>query len=180
MQRPGDAGLEVWVDPAMLETWVQFLSGRSPGEGNGNPLQYSCLENPVDRGDWQATAHGVTRARHDLARSFFLYVFPSLRLLRGAGHFLRGGGRGSQRRLPWVAAQPRLQPPWPWEAAVWTVLHSSLCVFCLLRLNLAFSFWLPLPFLLIFFFLFIFDVRIFIVFHCKIFKCSSHTMYLPA
>ena len=29
-------------------------SGRSPGEGNGNPLQYSCLENPMDRGDWQA------------------------------------------------------------------------------------------------------------------------------
>jgi len=34
--------------------------GRSPGEGYGNPLQYSCLENPMDRGDWQATVHGVT------------------------------------------------------------------------------------------------------------------------
>ena len=34
--------------------------GRSPGEGNGNPLQYSCLENPMDRGAWRATAHGVT------------------------------------------------------------------------------------------------------------------------
>ena len=34
-------------------------SGRSPGEGNGNPLQYSCLENPTDRGVWQATVHGV-------------------------------------------------------------------------------------------------------------------------
>ena len=34
-------------------------SGRSPGEGNGNPLQYSCLENPKDRGAWQATVHGV-------------------------------------------------------------------------------------------------------------------------
>ena len=42
-------------------------SGRSPGEGNGNPLQYSCLENPVDRGAWWATAHGVTRVGHDLA-----------------------------------------------------------------------------------------------------------------
>ena len=38
-------------------------SGRSPGEGNGNPLQYSCLENPIA---WQATVHGVTRVRHDL------------------------------------------------------------------------------------------------------------------
>ena len=36
-------------------------SGRSPGEGNGNPLQYSCLGNPMDRGDWWATVHGVTK-----------------------------------------------------------------------------------------------------------------------
>ena len=37
------------------------------GEGNGNPLQYSCLENSTDRGAWQATVHGVTRVRHHLA-----------------------------------------------------------------------------------------------------------------
>ena len=36
-------------------------SGRSPGEGNGNPLQYSCLENSMDRGAWQATVHGVVK-----------------------------------------------------------------------------------------------------------------------
>ena len=35
--------------------------GRSPGEGNGNPLQISCLENPMDRGVWCATVHGVTK-----------------------------------------------------------------------------------------------------------------------
>ena len=40
---------------------------RSPGEGNGNPLWYSCLKNPMDRGAWQAIVHGVTRVRHDLA-----------------------------------------------------------------------------------------------------------------
>ena len=34
-------------------------SGRSPGEGNGNPIQYSCLENPMDREAWQASVHGV-------------------------------------------------------------------------------------------------------------------------
>ena len=34
-------------------------SGRTPGEGNGNPLQYSCLGNPMDRGAWQATVHGI-------------------------------------------------------------------------------------------------------------------------
>ena len=38
-------------------------SGRSPGEGNGNPLQYSCLENPMDGGVWWATVHGVTKSR---------------------------------------------------------------------------------------------------------------------
>ena len=42
-------------------------SGRSPGEGNGDPLQYSCLENPMDRGAWQATVHGVVRVGRDLA-----------------------------------------------------------------------------------------------------------------
>ena len=36
-------------------------SGRSPGEGNGNPLQYSCLENPMDREAWWATVHGVAK-----------------------------------------------------------------------------------------------------------------------
>ena len=37
--------------------------GRSPGEGNGNPLQYSCLENPMDRGGWKVTVHGVAKSR---------------------------------------------------------------------------------------------------------------------
>ena len=36
-------------------------SGRSPGEGNGNPLQYFCLGNPMDRGAWQATVYGVAK-----------------------------------------------------------------------------------------------------------------------
>ena len=42
-------------------------SGRAPGEGNGNPLQYPCLENPMDRGTCQATVYRVARVRHDLA-----------------------------------------------------------------------------------------------------------------
>ena len=37
-------------------------SGRSPGEGNGNPLQYTCLENSMDRGAWLATVHGVAKS----------------------------------------------------------------------------------------------------------------------
>ena len=37
--------------------------GRSPGEGNGKPLQYSCLENSIDRGTWQAAVHGVSKSQ---------------------------------------------------------------------------------------------------------------------
>ena len=51
--------------PAMRETLFHMGSipgsERSPGEGNGNPLQYSCLGNPMDRGAWGATVHGVAR-----------------------------------------------------------------------------------------------------------------------
>ena len=43
-------------------------SGRSPRKGNGNPLQYSCLENAMDRGAWWATAHGVSKSRTQLSR----------------------------------------------------------------------------------------------------------------
>ena len=55
------------------------------GEGNGNPLQYSCLENPMDRGAWQTTVHGAARVRHNLATkpttttsllSFLFYPSP--------------------------------------------------------------------------------------------------------
>ena len=52
--------------PTMQETQVRSLGQEdSPGEGNGNSLQYSCLENPTDRGAWQAIVYGVTRVGHD-------------------------------------------------------------------------------------------------------------------
>ena len=78
-----------WLCPYL--TWVLFLSdfpggsdgkasvysagdpgsipglGRSPEEGNGTPLQYSCLENPMDGGAWWATVHGVTKSRTRLS-----------------------------------------------------------------------------------------------------------------
>ena len=56
-------------------------SGRSPGGGDGNPLQYSCLENPMDRGAWWATAHKSQRVGHDRATSLSLSLYvkkPSL------------------------------------------------------------------------------------------------------
>ena len=50
--------------PEMQETQLQSLGQEdSPGAGNGNPLQYSCLENPMDRGAWQATVHGVAKSQ---------------------------------------------------------------------------------------------------------------------
>jgi len=53
---------------AMQESRVWFLvSGRSPGEGNGNPVQYSCLENSMDRGAWWATVHGVAKSQTPLS-----------------------------------------------------------------------------------------------------------------
>ena len=42
-------------------------TGKSPGEGNCNPLQYPCLENPMDRGAWRATVHGVTKSQTQLS-----------------------------------------------------------------------------------------------------------------
>ena len=50
-------------------------SGRSPGEGNGNPLQYSCLENPMDGGAWWATVHRVTKSRTQLSDFTFFLIY---------------------------------------------------------------------------------------------------------
>ena len=55
--------------------------GRSPKEGNGNPLQYSCLENPMNREAWQATVHGVARVGHDLATKTATNLLTSFMLL---------------------------------------------------------------------------------------------------
>ena len=46
--------------------------GRSPGEGNGNLFQYSCLENPMDRGVWRATVHGVAMSQLDMTEQLTL------------------------------------------------------------------------------------------------------------
>ena len=53
-----------------FDPWV----GRSPGEGNGNPLQYSCLENPKDRGAWWATVHGVAKSQTRLSDFTFTII----------------------------------------------------------------------------------------------------------
>ena len=61
-------------DPDSIPEW-----GRSPGKGNGNPLQYSCLENSMDRGARQATVHGITKSQARLCNYHFiphLYMTP--------------------------------------------------------------------------------------------------------
>ena len=52
--------------------------GRSPGGGHGNPLQYSCLENPMDRGAWRSTVHGVTESRTGLIASVLTHAHTRL------------------------------------------------------------------------------------------------------
>ena len=71
-------------------------SGRYPGEGNNKPLQYSCLENPMDRGAWRATAHGVARVGHDLVTkprlfsSRLYYFIATVVLFKVENIFIQG------------------------------------------------------------------------------------------
>ena len=70
--------------PALQETRVQPEAGRSPGGRHGNPLQYSSLENPMDRGAWWATVHGVTKRWTRLSDFHFHFSFSnSVGLLSG-------------------------------------------------------------------------------------------------
>ena len=75
--------------------------GRSLGEGNGNPLQYSCLEHPMDRGAWWATVHGVEKSQTRL--SDFTFTFRRLSGKESACQFWR-----QRRRVfnPWVGKIP--------------------------------------------------------------------------
>ena len=58
--------------------------GRSPGEGNGNPFQYSCLGNPMNRGAWWATVHGVEKSWTRLSDFTFIFLFTIL-FIRSVG-----------------------------------------------------------------------------------------------
>ena len=57
-------------------------SGRSPGGGNGNPLQYSCLERPMDRGAWWAKVHGVTKSQTQLSEHVGRYKWVKVKFLK--------------------------------------------------------------------------------------------------
>ena len=56
-------------DSSLIPGW-----GRSPGEGNNNPLQCSCLENPMDRGDWWATVYRITKSQTQLSIYIHMYI----------------------------------------------------------------------------------------------------------
>ena len=64
--------------------------GRSPGEGHGNPLQYSCLENPMDGGACWATVHGVTKSRTRLSDFAFTYLRAGTGPRRSTNHRVAG------------------------------------------------------------------------------------------
>ena len=74
-------------------------SGRSPGEGNGNPLQYSCLENPRDGGAWWATVHGVAESDRT-ERLHFHFQLGNKRVIQGS-LIRRGAGKYEQTDRKW-------------------------------------------------------------------------------
>ena len=71
-------------------------SGRSPGEEHGNPLQFSCLENPVDRGAWQATVPGVTKSQTRLSAHIHPHIYILLAHFSGEPWLVQGA-HGSER-----------------------------------------------------------------------------------
>ena len=110
---PANAGEDVREAGSLPE------SGISPGEGNGNPLQYSCLENLMDRGDWWVTVHGVAKSRtwlsdyHSLSASVlienssaqhqrlgFFQMFPWQAQISLCAHNSKASGTKLQVKLP--------------------------------------------------------------------------------
>ena len=85
MQETQDTGLE--FDP-----WV----GKIPGEGNGNPLQYSCLENLMDGGAWWAAAHGVAQSRTRLSDLEAVWEIPWSRKWQSTPVLLPGKSHGQK------------------------------------------------------------------------------------
>ena len=96
--------------PAVQVTWISSLGGEdSPGEGNGNPLQYSCLKNPMDRGAWQASKESDTAEQRTL--SHFHAESDSGEML---GDKLKMELRNSNERTGILCV-----PLWTWDSSLW-------------------------------------------------------------
>ena len=113
--------------------------GRSPGEGNGYPLQYSCLENSIGRGAWWATVHGVTKSWTQLSDYSFQYkMFSVLKKQFGRGPM----GQKTHQRPLWESVfspsfhhlPPAQQPEPPDPPSIWDYLQ-----FLILQAFLPFS-----------------------------------------
>ena len=77
-------GSEVKASARNAGDWGSISGlGTSPGEGNGNPLQYSCLENPMDGEAWWVIVHGVTKSQTQLSDLTFTSIFQFIQNLQG-------------------------------------------------------------------------------------------------
>jgi len=85
--------------PVMQETRVPSQRERSPGERNGNPLQYSILGNPIDRGAWWTTVYGVAK-KLDMTWRLHHHHYMD--------HLAAAGERGSRQMFPWNSGQEKL------------------------------------------------------------------------
>ena len=101
-------------------------SGRSPRGGHGNPLQYSCLENPMDRGAWQATVRGVTKSQDRTKRRTLLLSKGPENALGSLPSRTRGLQAPAPQARPWLplCPQPRETPCKTW-ARIWASKPSE-------------------------------------------------------
>ena len=106
--------------------------GRSPGEGNDNPLQYSCLENPRDGGAWWATVHGVAKSRTRLSNFTFQGLKPCASTEGGSGSIFGSGtkiphaARCGQKSKKKTLQTTLLEAYWIHPSFVWASLVSQM------------------------------------------------------
>ena len=118
------------------ETWVWSLgSGRFPGEGNGNPLQYSCLENPMDEGAWcRLLPMGSQRVGHDWATSLYLHIWNAMESTSILFNVWNVGHPAWDHLLSWG---PAAQLPWlKFCSKKRDVLHGSFTSWALYKASM--------------------------------------------
>ena len=112
---------------ALFICFIYFsVAQLSPGEGNGNPLQYSCLENPMDWGAWWAAVHGVTQSRTWLSDFTFTFPFMHWRKWHPSPVFLPGESQGRGSLVGCRLWGPRVGHDWSDLAAA--AAAATLCI----------------------------------------------------